>query len=198
MRRKAALEGHSSAGAPQAKAGNVGGSDDVFSSYEAGLRQLLERLGRRDPRYSQALVYQQRLKENIAQSRRYGDTDTRKAERSEIIDQLNGLALSAGGVPFSELCGIPQDSHSKPSQGTESLDARILQFIYGYFQEHPGDPKVSLNEMVETLGEKRADIIQCLLGLKEKGWLDYDLTEKAEVGLVWLTRLGTRVARDTH
>jgi hypothetical protein len=81
-------------------------SPDVYSAYEAGLHQLLHRLGQDHPLHLEALVYQQRLFENIAQSRRHGDTDTRKAERSEIIGQLNQIALSTLGVSFSELCGL--------------------------------------------------------------------------------------------
>ena len=76
------------------------------STYQTGLCQLLERLGQGHPLYQEALVYQQRLDENIARSRRYGDTETRKAERSEIIDRLNALALSALGISFKELCGL--------------------------------------------------------------------------------------------
>ena len=76
------------------------------SISQTGLCQLLERLGQGHPLYQEALVYQQRLDENIARSRRYGDTETRKAERSEIIDRLNALALSALGISSKELCGL--------------------------------------------------------------------------------------------
>jgi hypothetical protein len=79
---------------------------DLYSRYEIGLRRLLEQMGQDHPLHSEALVYQQRLDENVAQSRRYGDTDTRKAERSEIIDRLNELALSALDTAFSELCSL--------------------------------------------------------------------------------------------
>jgi hypothetical protein len=80
---------------------------------------------------------------------------------------------------------------------TENLDAQILQILRDYLHEHLGDPKMNLNELIGTLGATRADVIRYLHGLKEKGWLDYSLTEGAESGLVWLTRLGTRVAEDT-
>jgi len=79
---------------------------DVYALYEDGLSQLLDRIGQGHPGYPEALVYRQRLAENIAQSRRYGDTATRKAERAEIIDQLNAFALPALGVSFSDLCGL--------------------------------------------------------------------------------------------
>ena len=77
---------------------------DVYSRYENGLHQLLMRMEPDNHRYSEALVYQQRLVENIARSRRYGDTDTSKAERAEIIDRLNELALAVVTVSFIELC----------------------------------------------------------------------------------------------
>ena len=89
---------------------------DVYSFYETGLRQLLARLGQ-DPRYSEVHVYQQRLCENITQSRRYGDTNTRKAERAEIIDQLNSFVLSVLGISFGELCDLSTaTSGEKPSE----------------------------------------------------------------------------------
>ena len=77
---------------------------DVFSSYEQGLKTLLERLGQDHPRYTEALTFQSRLLENMAQARRYGDTETRRAERAQIVDGLNRLALETGGPDFNELC----------------------------------------------------------------------------------------------
>jgi hypothetical protein len=41
--------------------------------------------------------------ENIDKVRRYGDTETRRAERAQIVDTLNCLALEAVEVSFSEL-----------------------------------------------------------------------------------------------
>jgi len=92
---------------------------DVYSDYEAGLHHLLNRLGRNHSHYSEALVYQQRLIENIAQSRQYGDTSTRKAERTEIIHQLNEFLLSILGVSFAELCGL-----GMPAERSRSDEAR--------------------------------------------------------------------------
>jgi hypothetical protein len=65
---------------------------DAYSSYETGLQLLLSRIARDDPRYLQAGVYQQRLVENITHSRQYGDNDTRKSERAEIVHRLNELS----------------------------------------------------------------------------------------------------------
>lgn len=76
---------------------------DNFSRHETGLSRLLAQLGENHPRYADALVYQQRLSENIEQTRRYGDTEARRADRAEIIDRLNELALASLGVSFIEL-----------------------------------------------------------------------------------------------
>jgi hypothetical protein len=86
----------------------------------------------------------------------------------------------------------------KQSQGTESLDTRILSTLYAYFQKYPGDSKISLNELIKVFNAEHSDVIQCLYGLQEKGWLNYDLTGRAESGLIWLTNLGIRVAKDIY
>ena len=78
---------------------------DSYTRYETGVRALLARLGRDHPRSADALVYQQRLHDNLTAARRYGDTETRRAERAEIIDRLNALAQAALGVSFNALCG---------------------------------------------------------------------------------------------
>jgi hypothetical protein len=77
---------------------------DVYTSYETGLRALLERLGRDHPRYEEALTYQQRLTDNVQSTRRYGDTEARRAERAEIVDRLNALALETLDASYSALC----------------------------------------------------------------------------------------------
>ncbi|HNT77620.1 MAG TPA: tetratricopeptide repeat protein [Anaerolineae bacterium] len=79
-------------------------SIDAYSPYETGLRQLLQRMGQEHPRYADALIYQQRLIENITLTRHLGDTDTRKAERTEVIAQLNALALVTLQLSFTDLC----------------------------------------------------------------------------------------------
>ena len=71
---------------------------DVFTPYETGLARLLERLGQDYPRYAKGLTLQSRLLENFAQARRYGDTETRRADR--------GLRRSVGAArePDSGRC----------------------------------------------------------------------------------------------
>ena len=74
---------------------------DPYSAYEIGLRQLLTQLGHGHPRHTEALVYQQRLSENIAETRRHGDTDTQESERAQIIEQLNAVALSVPSISMT-------------------------------------------------------------------------------------------------
>jgi formylglycine-generating enzyme required for sulfatase activity/nucleoside phosphorylase len=80
---------------------------DDLSRYEVGLVQLLNRMGSDHPSYGEALVLQHRLTENITYQRQYGDTEIRRAERAEVIDQLNRLTWSALGATFNELCATP-------------------------------------------------------------------------------------------
>jgi len=95
---------------------------DNYSPYETGLHQLLSRIGKNYPLYRETLVYQQRLVENISLSRLYSDTDTRRADRSEIIGRLNDIALATLGVSFNELCNptlVEANKEHRQSQHTE-------------------------------------------------------------------------------
>lgn len=75
---------------------------DVYAYYEAGLHEILQRMEQVHPRYAEAQTYQQRLEENIAQVRTFGDTQRRKTERTEILAHLNRLATSALGIGLGE------------------------------------------------------------------------------------------------
>jgi hypothetical protein len=79
---------------------------DTFAAYKRGVTKLVERMGRDHPRLSDLLVYQHRLMENIEQVQRYGDTETRRADRAQIVDSLNQLALETVDVTFNELCRL--------------------------------------------------------------------------------------------
>ena len=78
---------------------------DPYTPYEIAMRTLLARLGKDHPRYNEALIYQQRLDENLKGTRLYGDTETRRAERAEILARLSSLAMATLNVPFTELGG---------------------------------------------------------------------------------------------
>ncbi len=89
---------------------------DPYTPYETAMRVLLSRLGKTHPRYNEALIYQQRLDENLKGTRLYGDTETRRAERAEILARLNALSMATLDTLFSELgnASIPSVAPSAP------------------------------------------------------------------------------------
>ncbi len=96
----------------------------TFAAYETGLSLLLKRLGQEHPRYTEALTLQSRLLENLAQVRRYGDTETRRAERAQIVDALNRLALDTLGMSFNDLAQEPASrGEGAIAQGSGSVAA---------------------------------------------------------------------------
>lgn len=76
---------------------------DPYTPYETAMRTLLVRLGKEHPRYNEALIYQQRLTENLQGTRLFGDTETRRAERAEILARLNALTMATLNTIFTEL-----------------------------------------------------------------------------------------------
>ena len=115
---------------------------DIYTPYETGLRALLERLGHDHVRYDEALVYQHRLTENIKAARRYGDTETRRAERAEIVDRLNGLALDSLGVSYSALCRSEegaQDTAPPLGEATTRIDTGGGAYVAGNVTVQGGD-----------------------------------------------------------
>jgi hypothetical protein len=83
---------------------------DRFENYEQGLERLLSQLGTTHPRHRDALVFEVRLRENIADVRLYGDNDTYRTERNKVLHQLNSLALETFQTSFNELSGLPNDA----------------------------------------------------------------------------------------
>lgn len=94
---------------------------DLFEPYLIALDVLLERLGRDHASTADALVYQQRLQENIARTRRYGDNENRRSERAEIIEPMNRLCLDALGVDFNTLV---RQAQPKPAQDGDRTPSR--------------------------------------------------------------------------
>ncbi len=79
-------------------------TSETYRRYETGLAQLLSRLGPDHASYSDALIFQHRLVENIEHCRLHGDTEIHRSNRSVIVGQLNLLAASALSLTFYELC----------------------------------------------------------------------------------------------
>jgi hypothetical protein len=139
--------------------------NDAYSLYEAGTRELLNRMGRDHPLYHDGLVYQQRLTENIVQSRKYGDTPTTKAERAQIVRQLNELSSRELGVSFSKLC----DQITNPA--VQELDQYSLLELA---KRSPGEPdselvcflledlcNACLDDDWEKIQDRYQDVLEC-------------------------------------
>jgi serine/threonine protein kinase len=115
---------------------------DDYSAYGSGLSRLLDRIEQDHPRYSDVLVYQQRLTENVWRSQLYGDTVTQKAERAEIIHHLNLLSVPVLGTTFNELCGLGTPTTvAAPSERllgryliVEELGRGVISVVYRAFE----------------------------------------------------------------
>lgn len=77
-----------------------------------------------------------------------------------------------------------------------SLDTRIVLVLDDHWAKHPGQPRMRLNDLIVAAGFGREDVVDGLYELQEKDWVDFNLLEAGESGLVWLTSLGRRVAAD--
>lgn len=73
-------------------------------TYEHGLEIARDKLPVGAPEHRDLLVYEHRLRENLQGTRLFGDTETRRADRAEIIDQLNYLLLRVIGQSFIAIC----------------------------------------------------------------------------------------------
>lgn len=103
---------------------------DTYSAYEQGLAKLQEQLGKHHPALSDAWLYEQRLRENIRRTRRYGDTEELRAGRAEIIDQLSRLTNTALGTTFNALC-LETTNEEPPKQQPSSQ--KILETLDSHF-----------------------------------------------------------------
>jgi predicted metal-dependent HD superfamily phosphohydrolase len=81
----------------------------MLDHYEHCLHKLFERLpvGDQDI-FAEALIYEQRLRENIARTRDYGNNELRQSERAEIIDLLNRFCLRHLSQAFVDLVDDPR------------------------------------------------------------------------------------------
>ncbi len=117
--------------------------------------------------------------------------DLKPLEKSIIIlDKSDELEKSPFGNPDEDTQII------EGSKADESLDTKIMKSLYGYFQQYPGDPGMTFRELNKISESEQSEVIQCIYGLQEKGWIKYELTPKAEIGLIWLTQVGIRLAKD--
>ena len=80
--------------------------EDEFTYYEHGLQEVFRRIERTHPSFQRALVYGDRLRGTFRKTSLREDTDTAilLAQRAEVVDRWNELALASLGVPFESLC----------------------------------------------------------------------------------------------
>jgi hypothetical protein len=106
----------------------------MFEAYENGLLTLQTKMGEHHPDYSEFLIYEQRLRENIAQSRKYGDTSNLQNDRAQIIQSLNELSRIAVGTTFNDLCrsnSISSSVQAEPTQQSVSPETNTNHTFIG-------------------------------------------------------------------
>lgn len=76
---------------------------DYLQKYDNCLMILGKLIRNADQDYDTFLVLKQRLVENISVTRKYGDKDTQRIERAEVIDSLNKISIDVAQLPFIDL-----------------------------------------------------------------------------------------------
>jgi hypothetical protein len=94
--------------------------------------------------------------ENISQTQRYGDTETRRAERAQMVHVLNQLAEEAVGVSFNELCR-PQEPYASIRHIQDTGITVGLQEASPSPDPDLSDQQRRLNQRVDDLGRDRPD-----------------------------------------
>jgi hypothetical protein len=92
---------------------------DIYADYESGLARLSHHIG---AGLKDLLPLEQRLKENLWRSRRYGDTLDLSHSRSEIIDHLSALSLRTLRLDFNTLCRVEPAAPPPAFLVTNSFD----------------------------------------------------------------------------
>ncbi len=96
-----------------------------YAAYETALETLKIRLGLQHPRINEFHIYEQRLRENIYR-RRFGDNDTLKSERNEVVTLLNELAMETVNTSFNDLI---DQQHSSPNNHPHLDNLTLAQAI---------------------------------------------------------------------
>jgi hypothetical protein len=108
-------------------------SYDQFSRYEAGLDALLHELRRhrrhRAAALDEALVCEHLLGCNIEQARLYGDGETFRLERAEILDRLSRLTQTLFGLSFDELSSRSLMQNSVGSKSPRFISRPLLWIV---------------------------------------------------------------------
>lgn len=167
---------------------------DRFTQYEEGLKLLLERLESDLPSYHEALVLESRLRESISETRRYGDSENSRVERSKIIDQLNRLARQTIEVDFNRLC-----QGCRAGLGAARLPSRLPPMVFKALAPTPNfcgrETELEKLSTVWDEGEASAIAITGAGGLGKstlvrrfldlRNWLNEDEPRRPEGIFVW-------------
>jgi len=84
-------------------------------------------------RFQDALLLELRLTENIEEATRYGSTETNRADRARILEQLNSLSMTTFGVPFAELPKPVEDYNKFSTDEVELFDFDLVHIEDGCF-----------------------------------------------------------------
>ena len=97
---------------------------EPFSTYLNGLQHLIAHLKscHNHHDYNAALIFQQRLTENIDKATLHGDTEQLSHDRSTIINHLNDITERTHSISFLEYC----KPTSQLSQSARSLQPGFL------------------------------------------------------------------------
>lgn len=140
---------------------NVSNRTSVNSSksYDQGFRKLLGGIRNKASQdYTDILVQQQRLTENLNRSNRYGDTPELRSERFQILDQLTSLSLRIKGVSFEDLCSSSNSDEDwlrslKPGTLLPHSQSRsdYAEWCYHAFSAHANPGPVLLDAIQRAL-----------------------------------------------
>lgn len=142
---------------------------DLYSYYEDCLDIFLKRLDQASDVFSFGLVLEQRLRENVKRARRYGDTPESRAERSEVMDQLNRVALENMGISFLEV-GVSLQTVQRFPHGFDFVGVRETAVLIDLIAFVVGD-----NLAATEIAKRRDDFFTLTsesphyLGLKSRG-----------------------------
>lgn len=110
---------------------------DPYSAYEMGLEKLVQQVGP----ILELLTYEQQLRENISQARRYGDTRDRASRRSEIIEQINHFTLREINQTFNDICEINRVKPETLPEPTKKPPETIAHESDALFEDKPEDKR---------------------------------------------------------
>lgn len=117
------------------------------------------------------LVVESRLMENVDREELYGSTETIRAERAQIVNALNRIALAHLGASFNDLCNsglVPNDSIplNVNSEVIEQIHESTDRIIDEITRNHDADYKVTA-QMLSALQQHHVDQSEVALAVFE-------------------------------